>query len=363
MSEVKPGVKRTASPEVAYSSKRKQIKIAPKVDYGSLTDQQPVLWQNYSNNSVYSLDSSDLQSQFSHSIRFLDSGFASLSENSTQDVSSSQDNTGYSLHRESSSEALAQSCKAALPDLSNVEIKQQKSSIRRGKRKRKSPHSSLLSSPSNGNVVNLSDSRLSDTGISDILASIEKDLSSPARRLLKTPTKTDNLFTSTPVKDGLDSPSWISPIRGFLTTDNGDLHSSLFTPPDKNKDKKTSTPLEKQTTPDEKPVSTTQTLEESTNVSQRESQDGALSGIKQPLQRSPKLGSLRGLGVVGLTPLKSPGGRRVLGGSLNSPSTNGLDDGEETLSFGKLLNDMHLDSIIEDGMQDMANLSFSQFGI
>ncbi len=171
------------------------------------------------------------------------------------------------------------------------------------------------------------DPGLGDTISSDVLSSIEKDFSSPMRCLLQTPPqfKDKKKYTSTPTETNPGSPSWISPIHGLtpiMGEDNPLLDSGIFTP---NIKLSTSTPEH---------ISSSTHSRSSTN------------------SRSPKLGSLRDLGLPGLTPGKSP--KFLVEGSPD------ISFNISNQSFTKLLGEFHLDSMDEDGLPvDMGNLSFS----
>lgn len=333
--------KRSASPSMTQGPKSKQIKIAPKLDLSGLTEQQK-LWLSHTAN----IDTFELQTPLSF-CGSVDSGIASLSENSCQEFANSS--------------SLADVSNAwTLPNLHRVTAKP------KNKRKRKSPHNSLIqSSPDGGGHLVKKD----EGGINDILANIEKELSSPARKLLNTPPKQhlattasskenvpttpttglqqNNLFTSTPFKQNLDSPSWISPIRGFFLTDDGDFNPSIFTPSDAHiLHKKTSTPLDGQVAP---AALRTPPIGEESDVFR------GISTVVSP-DKSPKLRALRNLTLTGLTPLKSPNKK----GNGGSPGGLPVEEGS---SFGKLLGDLHLDSIIDEGISDMANMSFSHLAL
>lgn len=207
-------------------------------------------------------------------------------------------------------------------------------------------------------------------------------------------------LTSTPVRRLADSPSWLSPIRGSYTA-----HQSwLFSPPldgrslhDDDVTRHVSNQCMKgaelgghvqQKAPARRrlsePASTgkhrghiASTVrstssapgEDDRHVDADDEHCPAAGVITVTPKNSPKLGSLRSLGLVGLTPLKSPSSRRLLqlGGAAEgelSPLTgssglSGVVDSNH--SFGKLLGELHLDSIMDDdgiGL-DVSNMSFS----
>ena len=189
--------------------------------------------------------------------------------------------------------------------------------------------------------LSLNESAFSESGFNDLLASIEKDFSSPMKGLLVTPPKPDDnkrSSASTPFSSVPLSPSWISPIKNVtpLSEDCRQIDSGFFTPDSK---LTTSTPNGEVTR-------------------MRTSRRTAPSGPRT----SPRLGSLRDLGLPGLTPLKAsskaasssedPGGQ----GDGDSPNTSLISN----QSFQKLLGDLNLDSMMDDGVVDLGNLSFLQ---
>ncbi|XP_035673342.1 forkhead box protein M1-like [Branchiostoma floridae] len=169
-----------------------------------------------------------------------------------------------------------------------------------------SPDSNLLFSP--------------DKGFSDLLNSLDLEIS-PLRSVLRTPVIGRNVTTSTPRKAAVTppksrSPGLFSPIQDFSiprTPDSG-LHSS-------NSLTQHGSPIKDGFAP--------------------------LLGRVQRSKTSPgQLGSLREFGLPGLTPLKE-----VYEGkdSDNEPVA-------QNLSFGKLLEELGLDTIAE---LDVGNISFS----
>ncbi len=312
---------------------RKQVRIAPKILSGRasattttsqtnrpsscvpshaasrLSTESPT--SSLSNSSIsycQSLDTTDLQSQLS-SIKF-DSG---VDVNSSGELSSSQEKPA--------------DVRPGLPV----------PKMYKSRRPRKDPHTDIrhdssekrlqLQKETTPDSSPVNQAVKASAAVSDaVLASIEKNLSSPMKVLLQTPPQFKNkkkYNTSTPAENTPESPvSWISPIHG-LTPITGDentlLDSGIFTPKDK---MSTSTP---------------DRLGGSTKAS-----------------KSPKLGSLRDLGLPGLTPLKTP--PRVAGSG--SPDSSFSMSNQ---SFNKLLGEFHLDSVMmDDGIpMSMGNLSFS----
>ena len=231
------------------------------------------------------------------------------------------------------------------------------------------------------NILLLNDSNVSDSGITDLLASIENDLVSSDNgggHLLKTPMRTGGRgaggrtrFTSTPVKPELDNSQWISPIRGFPSSST----SWLFSPTDrKSSVAVASTPLDgvaqRQRNNRQLPLSMDNIIKEenvrktlpvhytlgSTGLSPTRKQSG---DVTTPTN-SPKLGSLSSLGLVGLTPHKSPKLYAAAAAAASLSPTFGCSD-TDNQSFGKLLGELQLEGLIEDGinLDDVSNISFS----
>ena len=139
-------------------------------------------------------------------------------------------------------------------------------------------------------------------------------------------TQTPNRKTSTPFKESVCSPSWISPIKEFTPLSDITSHfdSGCFFTPDSASKSLSSLPCRV----DVADIFGSPQLHHGTSP------------------KSPKLGSLRGLGMPGLTPLKSS----VLLRSPNSNWAGGLNH-----SFNQLFDDCHLNSI----MNDELNMDFS----
>ncbi len=279
-----------------------------------------------------SLDTTDLQSQLS-GMKF-DSG---VDLRTFSDTSMNSDLTG---SQESSVEVKPGLPKPKMYNKSrrprkdpHKNIRQDSSEKRLGIEKQVTPEGSPAHpDPGIGDTVSSvlgdMDPGLGDTISSDILSSIEKDFSSPMRCLLQTPPqfKDKKKYTSTPTDINPGSPSWISPIHGLtpiMGEDNPLLDSGIFTP---NIKLSTSTP--------EHAGSSTRSRTSTIGV-------------------SPKLGSLRDLGLPGYTPFKTPPKYFAEG----SPD---ISFNISNQSFTKLLGEFHLDSMDEDGLPvDMGNLSFS----
>ena len=337
------GVKRSGSPmEVSGQPHRKQVKIAPKILSNRSNTNQPSRpsscapshtasrasmespTSSLSSSSLsysQSLDTTELQSQLS-GIKF-DSG---IDMKSLSDLSTSSE-LGSSSSQEKPVEV-----KPGLP----------KPKMYKNRRPRKDPHTDIRHDSSEKRLVLHKDTTPESSPViskaenggnwisNEMMASIEKEFSSPMRYLLETPPqfkKTKKYNTSTPTENTPESPgTWISPIHGLTPIDsehNPLLDSGTFTPNDK---MSTSTP----------------------------NRDGPSSrGSKFSFNLSPKLGSLRDLGLPGLTPFKTPP-KFMSSGSPDS-SFNMSNQ-----SFTKLLGEFHLDSVMDDGIPiDMGNLSFS----
>ena len=328
------GTKRLGSPmDTGGQPNRKQIKIAPKILSTRCASIQPSRpsscapshtasrasmespTSSLSSSYSQSLDTTELQSQLS-GIKF-DSG---IDMKSLSDLSTSSEL--------SSSQEKPVEVKPGLP----------KPKMYKTRRPRKDPHTDIRHDSSEKRLAldkettpesspgNQMDSQESVRISSAMLASIEKEFSSPMRILLQTPPqfkKQKKYNTSTPTENTPESPgSWISPIHGLTpisSEDNPLLDSGIFTPNDK---MSTSTP----------------------------NRDGRSSFS---FNLSPRLGSLRDLGLPGLTPLKTP--PKFLSSGSPDSSLN-----MSSHSFTKLLGEFHLDSVMEDGIPiDMGSLSFS----
>ena len=162
------------------------------------------------------------------------------------------------------------------------------------------------------------------------------DINSPLCSVGDVISKTPNRKTSTPFKENVCSPSWISPIKELTPFSGVSSHfdSGCFFTPD----------------------SATRPLSSGSLVPSRGVITDLCSSPKLHqgtfsvgLDASPKLGSLRSLGMPGLTPMKSSTDT-VLVCSPNSSWSASLNH-----SFTRLFDDCHLNPIIDDDM----NMDFS----
>ena len=281
-------------------SNKKQVKIAPKVSV--FDDSTNIITQAWLNASCVdsSGNSPDLRSQ----LMKYDSGIEMKSNKSSSDTS--------------------------LSDKLPVEETKPVPGLPRPKKYRKRKTKKHGKGKASDKAVELNETSFSDTSMNDILASLENEFSSPMRNLLRTPPKssTADVTTSTPCKPCSDSPSWLSPIKGLtpLRSTSNFLDSGIFTPiQDKSKQSFSGfTPVRSGLTPSDKDFS-----------------------HSFDLLRSPKEGSLRDLGLPGLTPLKHLGGKS----DLNH-------------SFSKIFGELPLESIMEEGgcmPIDIGNISLSAF--
>ncbi len=302
---------------------KKQVKIAPKVNILSrrtpsfnrsmpsatnclditLPASHTACASLSSSHGASSLDTTDLQHQLS-AIKFADSGI-DLGKSSS-DLSSSE--VPNSIER---------------PKIEQQGLPRPK--MYRHKKPRKEKQECRQDSSEKEKSIFLGQE--SESNLRSIVANIEKNFTSPMRILLKTPTKHKQsegvLRTSTPCRDVPHSPgSWISPIKGLTPGSEDkllDIDSGFLTP--------------------EAKITLGLT---------------SCSSGKSKSSGSPTLGSLRELGLPGLTPLKTPLGGIVIG---HSPD-NSLNLSNQ--SFSKLLGEFHLDSMMEDGLAvDIANISWS----
>ena len=163
------------------------------------------------------------------------------------------------------------------------------------------------------------------------------DVDSPLCSVGDVTSKTPNRKTSTPFKENVCSPSWISPIKELtpLSCASSHFDSGCFFTPDSAT----------------RPSSSGALVVPSRGVitdlcSSPKLHQGTFS---VGLDGSPKLGSLRSLGMPGLTPLKSSTDA-VLVCSPNSSWSASLNH-----SFTRLFDDCHLNPIIDDDM----NMDFS----
>ena len=194
---LKSSLKRNLSPEdAAEGSCCKQVKInmytdplKAKSEEWTSSSKSPSVTSNLGN----SLDTSDLQHQFSQ-IKF-DSGI-----DLHTDISSLSETAG-SLDRSCSSSI----SRRGLP----------RPRLYHGTRSRGCASESGERTPSSDgdascekSLMPLNENSPSGVGLQDILASIEKDLSTPMRRLLQTPPKSadKSLLTSTPFRGVFGSP-------------------------------------------------------------------------------------------------------------------------------------------------------------
>lgn len=322
----KSGQKRNLSAnEISSGPHKKHCKIAPKLELSNVSTDScsQTSWLSSSQSSA--LDTADLRSQLSH-LKFVDSGIEMSSSLQSTDADSCTDKSSNAIH--------------GLPKpMMYTELRRKKRTPRKSKRKQKLP-SPFRGNPSGSDiaVLSVSSSQVSESSIGDILAGIERDLSSQDKLLLRTPPHDKDLMTSTPLKDTLDSLSWISPIHGIASDEaanaNNHFGRDLFTPPPENGNK-TSTPLEGKLNTPELQTPTKQ----------------AIRAAVLKAQCSPPLGSLQSFGLAGLTPLKSP----AASAGVASP------DALHNSSFTKLFGDFHLESMIDDANIDIANFSFSAF--
>lgn len=183
--------------------------------------------------------------------------------------------------------------------------------------------------------ISLNESVLSESGFHELLlATLDSDLPSPAGALMSTPPKPGSQ-THSPSSAHVGTPlsPWISPIKNItaLTDENR--------------------PLEGFFTPNGKLATSTPNGGKCKSRNQRSS-----NGL---IVKSPRIGSLRDLGLPGLTPLKT---------SQRSPNTHSTDEGSPNTSlisnrsFQRLLGDFHLDSMMDqvDDSLDIANFSLFQ---
>ena len=307
----------SASSETCSGPKKKQVKIAPKIDLGNFFNDSGSQSSWLSNSSLSSsrlnslaspsLDGSDLRAQLSN-LNF-DSGI----ELSTADQDTKPTPKRTTPRKSRRKQKLPSSIKVETETIIDE----------------RAVHVDAIS-----NTISIGES-----GIGDILAGIEKDLSSPAKMLLRTPPQ-DDLITSTPFKDTLNSPSWISPIRG-ITPGGGHRnhlsHRDLYTP----NTNKTSTPMDAMLGTPDSNVRTPSKIALNTPYSAFE---------VSPTLKTEASPQLQVFGMNGLTPLKSPfahhGSSPELGNS----------------SFTRLFGDFHLDNVMMDDPNiDVGNFSFSAF--
>ncbi len=195
-----------------------------------------------------------------------------------------------------------------------------------------------------GTLLSVSGGSVSDSGLHDILSSIEKSLSSPVRQLLHTPPKPElspkpkQVFdTSTPFKGAADNPyQWISPIKDLTPiTSDGAMIGPIFTPPEQDVKACMSTPYRTETTP----VKKEELSEKSPGLGQIYCFQG-LTPLKTPFKTPPSL-------------LKSS----PKGGSEHSPNDS---FGLQNQSLSKFLGEFPLESMIDEGINmDVSNMSFS----
>ena len=317
---LKSNLKRQVSPVHSDGPVRKHVKIAAKVKVidDNVSAYNSSLGQSYLSSS---LDTSELRSQFSK-IQ-VDSGIE-LSMLSGRETLSSESETSqaHSVQKGLPRPKLYGSSRRK-QNLS-AGIRTTPSSLEKSEGKHKqsegTPILKLEKTPVGRGQSSLVAINDGSQGINEILASIEKDLSTPMKHLLRTPPKEvdKNLLTSTPFKGPLGSPLWMSPIHG-LTPIPGDLMEVAIVTPDLTAgvSASTSTPI----TPDNK------------------------------LRRSPRLKG------ISLTPVRSPG-LNTPGHISEMPNSPFKDINNQ--SFSKLMADFHLDSFIDDGIHlDVSNMSFS----
>ena len=229
---------------------------------------------------------------------------------------------------------------------------------------------SLPSCNAMGNIIQQCDDTIpdqesfSDSGIQELLASVANDFPSPLRALLQTPPKSDLNKGEVYSPNNSSTPDYIlvSPIHGsgsessrrglekaggfFFTPDSEErcsnsLKRTKLTPP------KLTDPLAfthlKSSTPYHSDASPK--LKDSTPFKL-----GSPSlCFKNSSDKSPGLGSLQGLGLQGLTPLKSP----------QRSCSDSPESGFSNQSFTKLFGGFHLDSMLEDSINiDVADLNF-----
>ena len=355
---------------------RKHVKIAPKASILGDKSASRLLKGNTSMNasvaSTPSLDTTDLQHQLSR-IRF-DSG---IDLRCSSDISSCSDSQGSQERHVKQGLPQPKLYRCKRPRKAKVVVRKDCDEVEaesHASAEGNAAAAKLCGTKLLGNyeaednpvLLTFNDSALSESGINDILASIEKDFTSPMRGLLKTPPKPEEKtkLTSTPLDDvAPNTPDWISPIRGVTppSSDSSQLDSGFFTPEGK---LATSTPYRGSSSSH----SSRGSGQKSPCLgSLRELGLPGLTPLKSPRKRAPIVGSLgaspqfslRELGLPGLTPLKTPRRSEQIsdGVSLQCSPNHSLSFSNQ--SFQKLLGDIHLDSMMEDGV-DIGNLSFLQ---
>lgn len=225
-------------------------------------------------------------------------------------------------------------------------------------------------------ILSLDGGSVSEAGLQDILSSIEKNLSPSMRHLLQTPPKAppppppppsnsggvggssstaagttpalaeqakavgagSSYNTSTPFKGALASPTqWMSPIKGLTPiTGDANLVTNLCTPPEQ--DLKDSNYIKLETTPEK-----------------MFGLDGACKSpggsVPLPILCFPGYTPLK-------TPFKTPPTRSPRGGSSDHSPNDSF--AFHNLSLMKLIGDIHLDSMLDEGINlDVSNMSFS----
>ena len=157
------------------------------------------------------------------------------------------------------------------------------------------------------------------------------DIDSPLCSVGDVTSKTPNRKTSTPFKENVCSPSWISPIKELTPLSGASSHfdSGCFFTPDSAT----------------RPLSSSSLMPSRGVITDLCSSPKLHQGtFSVGLDASPKLGSLRSLGMPGLTPMKSSTDA-VLVCSPNSSWSASLNH-----SFTRLFDDCHLNPIIDDDM-------------
>lgn len=338
--------KRCGSPTEVPGPKRKQVKIAPKITPNIIKHAWNTANSNisfnssiHSNHTVTRLDLTD-SSQVSLARSQSDSG---VDMRSASDLSSSSCSNSQEQPLAESAESSTLSQGLPIPKMYTQRRKGRKEKLQKRNIEDSSSEKKRNRSPQDmGTPVHYEEMSAQESGIGSVLLSLDRGVTSPLHAMLRTPPKsgTKSRLTSTPTKsDEYSSPLWISPIRGFtpLSADGHLLDSGIFTP-----------------------------LRESglaTSTPNREDEEGASPKLNTPMRAyasphlrvynekspSPRAGSLRDLGLPGLTPLKLTPNSPNIGFGVNQ-------------SFAKLFGDIQLDSMLDEGMPiDVANISFSAF--